>query len=93
MNINTDTIINLANILLSSVQNELLCRGTDYGFPPSNNKKKILTQFEIFHERLIVDFAPVFENHQAICKANLRAIAEEHAEKTTLYIMYIYGDL
>ena len=79
---NMDTIINLANIELSPVQKELLCRGTEFGIPPSNNRKEIvLTQFEMFHKKLMKNFTPVSENQRAICTANLRAIAEEHAEK------------
>ena len=46
---NMDTIINLANTKLSPVQKELLCRGAEFGIPPSNNRKEIvLTQFEMF---------------------------------------------
>ena len=70
---NMDTII---NIELSPVQKELLCRGTESGIPPSNNRKEmVLTQFEMFHTKLMKNFTPVSENQRAIFMANLRAIA------------------
>ena len=47
--IDTNTIINLANIPLTTVQQELLSRGRDFVIPPTSNmKEQVHCDFELF---------------------------------------------
>ena len=74
------TIINMTSLELTTLQKELLCRGTDFGIPPISNKKEvIMTEFELFYRKLL-RFRPVSESQQSICAAKIRAEAEEHAD-------------
>ena len=87
------TIINMTSLELTTLQKELLCRGTDFGIPPKSNKKEvIMTEFELFYRKLL-RFRPVSESQQSICAAKIRAEAEEVVSAGRVLAHFLTFDL
>ena len=61
------------------IEKDLLCRGIDYGVPPTSLKPEVtLMEFELLYNKLS-EFRPCSDTQKSLCAAKLRSIAEEHA--------------
>ena len=73
---NYDTIINLADVELTTLQKELLCRGVDFGIPPTIREPEILAEFELL-QRQTDHFVAVSKSATERSKSELAAIARQ----------------
>ena len=75
---NYDTIINLTDIELTTLQKEVLCRGVDFSVPPRISEPEILTEFEMLQQQ-ISQFKPVSKSAAEGSKSELAAVGREFA--------------
>ena len=78
VSISHDTIINLAEIELTNVQKDVLCRGVHFGIPTTTKREHIMAEFELFYQN-VLQVTPVSLSAAAMCKATLESTANEFA--------------
>ena len=71
------TIVNLADVELSDIEKDVLCRGLDFGIPPHLSRLDIEAEFELGWQQL--GDKPTSEERRKECKATLAGIAQRYA--------------
>ena len=71
-------IINLANVELTTIEKEVLCRGVDFGVPPRISEPEILAEFELLQNRLD-QFCPISKSSADRSKCELASVAHGFA--------------
>ena len=75
---NYNTLLNLANVELNTLQKEVLCRGVDFGIVPRISEPNILAEFELL-QRQASQFVPISKADAERSKYELAAVAQEFA--------------
>ena len=76
---NYETIINLANVELTTLQKEVLCRGVDFGvLPRKRDEAEVLAEFELL-QRQTATLEPVSKEAAERSRCELAALAREFA--------------
>ena len=75
-----ETIINLSDVELTSIQKDILCRGPHMGVPQRTKSEEVLCEFEMFYRQLL-EFTPATRTAATQCRASLEALAHEYANK------------
>ena len=77
-----DTIINLSDVELTSIQKDVLCRGVDFGIPGRLGKDEILAEFEMFYQKF-EHFTSHSKDAMLQFRSSLEALAHDYANKAT----------
>ena len=73
---NYNTLLNLANVELNTLQKEVLCRGVDFGIVPRISEPNILAEFELL-QRQASRFVPISKADAERSRYELAAVAQE----------------
>ena len=73
-----ENIINLSDVVLSTLEKEVLCRGVDFGVPSRISEAEVLAEFELLQHQLS-QFTPVSRAAADRSKCELAAVAREFA--------------
>ena len=75
-----DTVINLSDVQLTTIQKDVLCRGPHFGIPQRTKSEEVLCEFEMFY-RSLTHFEPASETTATQCRSSLEALAHDFASK------------
>ena len=72
-----ENIVNLADIVLTDAEKDVLCRGLKFGIPPSIHKESIYAEFELAWQQIAKTKLP--KDNELECKATLSSLAHRFA--------------
>ena len=76
-----ESIVNLTDVVLTETQKDVLCRGLNFGIPPSSKlKESIQSEFELCWEQLS-ELPPVTEERKHDCRTAMAEICRQYTNQ------------
>ena len=76
-----ESIVNLTDVVLTETQKDVLCRGLNFGIPPSSKlKESIQSEFELCWEQLS-ELPPVTEERKHGCRTAMAEICRQYTNQ------------